>query len=74
MPLTTSQPRDRRLLSIVVPVNPSDENGLDAESFPICIDPVTFGKRRLTQYLGQLEADRIQQAKSILKRYLALDS
>jgi mRNA interferase MazF len=73
LPLTTSQPRDRRLLSIVVPIAPSDSNGLDADSFLICIDPVTFDKRRLVQYLGQLEEEQTQQAKAILRRYLELD-
>ena len=57
LPLTTSQPRDQRLLSIIVPVTPSNANGLDAESFIICVDPMTFDKRRLVQYVGQLEQD-----------------
>lgn len=73
LPLTTSQPGDRRLLSVVVPITPSDNNGLDADSFLICIDPVTFDKRRLVQYLGQLEEEQTQQAKAILRRYLELD-
>jgi len=73
LPLTTSQPRDRRLLSIAIPITPSSTNGLDTDSFLICIDPVTFDKRRLVQYLGQLEEEQIQQAKSILRRYLELD-
>ena len=72
IPLTTSQPRDQRLLSIVIPVTPSNANGLDVESFLIGVDPMTFDKRRLVQYLGQLEQEQIQQAKSILRRYLDL--
>jgi len=73
LPLTTSQPRDQRLLSIMVPVTPSNTNGLDAESFLICIDPMTFDKKRLVQYVGQLEQEQIQQSKSILRRYLDLE-
>jgi len=73
LPLTTSQPRDRRLLSIVVSITPCSTNGLDADSFLICVDPVTFDKSRLVQYLGQLEEEQIQQAKAILRRYLELD-
>jgi len=73
LPLTTSQPRDQRLLSIMVPVTPSNTNGLDAESFLICIDPMTFDKKRLIQYVGQLEQEQIQQSKSILRRYLDLE-
>lgn len=72
LPLTTSQPQDRRLLSIVIPIIPTDANGLDVESFLICVDPMTFDKRRLVKYIGQLEDDQIQQFKSILRRYLDL--
>lgn len=72
LPLTTSQPRVQRLLSIVVPLTPTEANGLDVESFLIGVDPMTFDKRRLVQYLGQLEEEQIQQAKSILRRYLDL--
>ena len=73
LPLTTSKPRDQRLLSILIPVTPSESNGLDVESFLICVDPMTFDKRRLVQCLGQLEAKQLQRAKYILKRYLELE-
>lgn len=73
IPLTTSQPRDPRLLSVMVPVTPTDVNGLDVESFLIGVEPMTFDKRRLVQYLGQLEAEHIRQTKSILRRYLDVD-
>lgn len=72
IPLTTSQPRNPLLLSVMVPVTPSDANGLDLESFLIGVEPLTFDKRRLVQYLGQLEERHIHQAKSILRRYLDL--
>ena len=70
LPLTTSNPRDRRLLSIMISITPCDTNGLDVESFLICVEPMTFDKRRLVKYIGQLEDDQIQQFKSILRRYL----
>ncbi len=73
LPLTTSQPRDRRLFSIVIPITPSATNGLDLESFLICVDPMTFDKRRLVKYIGQLEDNQIQQLKSILRQYLDLE-
>jgi mRNA interferase MazF len=70
LPLTTSNPRDRRLLSIMISITPSDTNGLDVESFLICVEPMTFDKKRLVKYIGQLEDNQIQQFKSILRRYL----
>lgn len=73
LPLTTTQPRDRKLLSIMLPISPSANNGLNTESFVIAIDPMTFDKSRLVQYLGQLEDSQIQQIKLILSRYLELE-
>lgn len=72
LPFTTAKPRDQRLLSVMIPVMPSEANGLDSESFLIGVDPMTFDKSRLVQYLGQLEVEQICQAQIILKRYLEL--
>lgn len=52
VPLTSVRPRDTRLLAVLVPVAPSSSNGLSTESFVICVEPMTFDKRRLVQYLG----------------------
>lgn len=72
LPLTSVQPRDPRLLAVVVPVLPTEGNGLDSESFVVCVEPMTFDKRRLVQYLGELESNQILQIKSILSVYLDL--
>jgi mRNA interferase MazF len=73
LPITSSNP-DQRLLPVVVPVSPSSENGLNSESFIVCIDPMTFDKQRLIKKLGILEMAEIQQVQSILKNYLELDA
>ncbi len=73
LPLTSVQPRDPRLLAVVVPVSPTASNGLDSESFVISVEPMTFDKRRFVQYLGELEPGQIQQIKSILTTFLDLD-
>ena len=72
LPLTSVRPRDQRLLAILVPVAPSTDNGLNVESFVICVEPMTFDKKRLVQYLGELEPEQIQQTKSIVTRFLDL--
>lgn len=73
LPLTTTQRRDRKLLAIMIPVSPSDTNGLDVESFIIGVDPMTFDKSRLVQHLGQLEDNQIHHIKLTLSRYLELE-
>jgi mRNA interferase MazF len=72
LPLTLTKPHHEILLSVLVPVPPSKENGLDFESFIVAIEPMTFDKRRLIKHLGQLDAATIEQAQSILTRYLDL--
>jgi mRNA interferase MazF len=72
LPITSSIPKDSRLLHVWVPVSPSQLNGLDRESFVVCIDPATFDKRRLVQYLGQVETEQIEQIKTVLVRLLNL--
>lgn len=72
LPLTSVQPRDSRLLAVVVPISPIPSNGLDTESFVICVEPITFDKKRFVQYLGELEPDQIQQIESILNTFLDL--
>jgi mRNA interferase MazF len=73
LPITSSSP-DRALLPVVVPVAPTNENGLTTDSFIVCIDPMTFDKRRLIRQLGVLEQASIKQVQSILLSYLELDS
>ena len=72
LPLTSVRPRNQKLLAVLVPVAPSSGNGLDAESFVICVEPMTFDKRRLVQYLGELQSEQIQRTKFILTRFLEL--
>ena len=72
LPLTSVQPRAPRLLAVVVPISPIPSNGLDTESFVICVEPMTFDKKRFVQYLGELKVYQIQQIKSILNTFLDL--
>lgn len=71
IPITSANPSDR-LLPVVVPLMPSRMNGLGTNSFVVCVDPMTFDKRRLIQYLGQVEAYQLQEIQQILLRYLEL--
>jgi mRNA interferase MazF len=71
LPITSSSPRDR-LLPVVSPIIPSDSNGISIKSFVVCIDPMTFDKRRLVKYLGELDSNQIQEIQQILANYLDL--
>jgi len=71
IPITSANPSDR-LLPVIVPLIPSRTNGLSTNSFVVCVDPMTFDKRRLIQYLGQVEAYQLQEIQQILLRYLEL--
>jgi mRNA interferase MazF len=73
LPITSSSP-DSRMLPIVVSINPDLTNGLNTDSFIICIDPMTFDKQRLVKQLGILNVEKIHQVQSILRSYLDLDS
>ena len=73
LPITSSSP-DRRMLPIVVEISPDQTNGLNTDSFIICIDPMTFDKQRLVKQLGILNVEKIHQVQSILRSYLELDS
>jgi mRNA interferase MazF len=71
LPITSANPSDR-LRPVIVPLIPSSANGLSSNSFIVCVDPMTFDKRRLVQYLGQIEAQQLQEVQQILIRYLEL--
>jgi mRNA interferase MazF len=71
IPITSANPSDR-LLPAIVPLIPSRTNGLSTNSFVVCVDPMTFDKRRLIQYLGQVEPYQLQEIQQILLRYLEL--
>jgi mRNA interferase MazF len=73
LPITSSSP-DSRMLPIVVSIDPDLTNGLNTDSFIICIDPMTFDKQRLVKQLGILNVEKIHQVQSILRSYLDLDS
>ncbi|BAY78998.1 hypothetical protein NIES25_54780 (plasmid) [Nostoc linckia NIES-25] len=40
----------------------------------LCVEPMTFDKMRLIQQLGELEAELLEQAQSILRQYLKLQA
>ncbi len=71
LPITSANPSDR-LLPVIVPLIPSIKNGLSSNSFVVCIDPMTFDKRRLIQCLGQVEPSQLEEVQQILVRYLEL--
>jgi mRNA interferase MazF len=72
IPITSSSPDDR-LLPVVIGVSPNTENGLTVDSYIVCIDPMTFDKRRLVKRLGMLDVERIEQVQFILRSYLELN-
>ncbi len=72
LPITSAVPNDG-LRAVVLPVIPSTLNGLNSESFIVCVDPMTFDKRRLVRCLGELELQQIQEIQQILARYLELE-
>jgi mRNA interferase MazF len=72
LPITSSSP-DSRLLPVVVALEPDPNNGLNTDSFIVCIDPMTFDKQRLVKQLGLLNIDKIHQVQAILRSYLELD-
>jgi mRNA interferase MazF len=71
LPITSANPSDR-LLPVIVPLVPSVKNGLSSNSFVVCVDPMTFDKRRLIQCLGQVELNQLEEIQQILVRYLEL--
>ncbi|MBE9161673.1 type II toxin-antitoxin system PemK/MazF family toxin [Tychonema sp. LEGE 06208] len=72
LPITSAVPNEG-LRAVVLPVIPSTLNGLNTESFIVCVDPMTFDKRRLVRCLGQLELQQISEIQLILARYLELE-
>jgi mRNA interferase MazF len=72
LPITSSSPDDK-LLPVVIGVSPNTENGLTVDSYIVCIDPMTFDKRRLVKRLGMLDVERIEQVQIILCSYLELN-
>ena len=72
LPITSAVPNEG-LRAVVLPVIPSTINGLTTNSFIVCVDPMTFDKRRLVRCLGQLELQQIPEIQQILGRYLELE-
>ncbi len=71
LPITSASPIDR-LRPVIVPLIPSITNGLSKNSFVVCVDPMTFDKRRLIKCLGQIELNQLEEIQQILVRYLEL--
>ncbi|MBW4700111.1 MAG: type II toxin-antitoxin system PemK/MazF family toxin [Aphanocapsa lilacina HA4352-LM1] len=70
--LTSREPKNPKMLSVLVAVEPSLQNGLKQKSYVIGIDPATFDEQRLVQYRGQLEADPLRRGQRILPLYFGL--
>ncbi len=71
LPITSANPSDR-LLPVIVPLIASPSNGLSNNSFVVCVDPMTFDKRRLIQCLGQIDVEQLPEIQRILVRYLEI--
>lgn len=69
LPFTSARANEPRISPAVVFVPSSAGNGLSVDSLLVCVDPITFDKARLVQHLGQLEAELLNQAQSILRQY-----
>ncbi|MFM6088224.1 MAG: type II toxin-antitoxin system PemK/MazF family toxin, partial [Dolichospermum sp.] len=63
-----------RISAAVVEVPASAQNGLSVDSLLICVEPMTFDKVRLTQQLGDLETELLEQGQTILHQYLSLNN
>lgn len=72
LPITSATPNSK-MPSVMIAVSSSEINGLDAESYVVCINLVTFDKQRLLKRLGQLEREKIQQVQQITTSYLDLE-
>lgn len=72
LPFTSARPEDSRILPAVVVVPSSSQNGLAVASLLVCIEPMTFDKKRLVQRVGQLEPELLSNAQIIMRRYLQL--
>lgn len=72
LPFTSSQVKAKSINAAVVLVGASSQNGLSVDSTIISIDPMTFDKKRLIKYLGQLESELLKQVQNILRQYLKL--
>ncbi|MCU0552854.1 MAG: type II toxin-antitoxin system PemK/MazF family toxin [Leptolyngbya sp. Prado105] len=68
LPLASTAPTP-----VMVAIPPSDTKGLNANSDVICIEPMTFDKRRFVKRLRQLEPEQVRQIKQIISRYLDLE-
>jgi mRNA interferase MazF len=74
LPFTSAKLDNPRILPAVVSVSASQQNGLSVDSLLVCVEPMTFDKIRLIQRVGELQAELLQQAQNILRRYLSLDT
>ena len=53
-----------------VPVNPSEENGLQEKSFVKCEQILTISKERLTRCVGHLDHERLEAVAAAIRRML----
>jgi mRNA interferase MazF len=72
LPITSVKVNDARLSPAVTLVLASKENGLSVNSLIVCVDPMTFDKRRFIKNLGYLESEYLTRSQTILLRYLSL--
>lgn len=74
LPFTSVRSDTPQISPAVVKVSSSPQNGLSVDSLLVCVEPMTFDKVRLIQRVGELEAELLQQAQNILRRYLSLNT
>ncbi|MBD1845403.1 type II toxin-antitoxin system PemK/MazF family toxin [Cyanobacteria bacterium FACHB-63] len=72
LPITSATPSSK-MLPVLVAIAPSEVNGLDVESYVVCIALMTFDKQRLLKRLGKLEPEQIQQIQQVITTYLDLE-
>lgn len=73
LPISSTVVKAKKITPVVVRVPATQENGLNAESTIIAIEPNTFDKKRLVKHLGDLEVKHLQNVRQILKSYLELN-
>ena len=72
LPISSTFVKAKKILPVIVRVKQSQDNGLQSDSTIIAIEPSTFDKHRLVEYVGQLEENYFSEIKSILKSYFNL--
>jgi mRNA interferase MazF len=74
LPISSTKVKAKTIKPVVVEVKPSSTNGLTIDSIVIAIEPNTFDRKRLVQYLGILEQDLMNKVESIFQKFFEVQA